>query len=54
MQIGTILWCGFWMYEGFLTTSDLTLAMDGLISWKYILVNGIIGGFGTGDMDALL
>ena len=38
-------WCEFWMYEGFLTTSDLTLAMDGLISWKYILVNGIIVPF---------
>ena len=30
MQIGTILWCGFWMYEGFLTTSDLTGRVDKL------------------------
>ena len=48
MQIGTIFWCGFLMYEGFLTTSDLMLDMDGVISWKYILVKGLIGGFGTG------
>ena len=45
-----------WVAWAVATTSDSSLGMDtdGLISWKYILMKGVFGGFGTGGDECTI